>query len=41
MAPKANKYDYILKRKKVPQVNACKYIGIILSSNLGWEKQVN
>jgi hypothetical protein len=36
-----NPLGYSLGNQKIPQVSSCKYMGIILQSDLNWEDQVN
>jgi len=36
-----NPLGYSLGDQKIPKANSCKYLGIILQSNLNWVDQVN
>ena len=36
-----NQLDYSLGDQKIPEASSCKYLGIILRSDLNWADQVN
>ena len=36
-----NPLSYSLDNQKIPEASSCKYLGIILQSNLNWVGQVN
>jgi hypothetical protein len=36
-----NPLNYFLRDQRIPEENSCKYLGIILRSDLSWANQVN